>query len=45
MLAVSVEFCLYKFAVKAVDACRADLDARFIRKRYAFTKILSLSKF
>lgn len=31
-----------KFTIKAVDACRADLDARLIRKRYAFTKILSL---
>ena len=41
-LVESTEFYLYKFAVKAVDACRADLDARFIRKRYAFTKILSL---
>ena len=41
MLVASVE----KFAVKVVDACRADLDARLIRKPYAFTKILSLSKF
>jgi len=31
--------------VKAVALVLADLDARLIRKRYAFTKILSLSKF
>ncbi|EEV16727.1 hypothetical protein CAMGR0001_0341 [Campylobacter gracilis RM3268] len=42
MLAASVEFCLYKFMVKAVALVLADLDTRFIRKRYAFTKILSL---
>lgn len=45
MLVASVEFYLYKFTVKVVALVLADLDARFIHKRYAFTKILSLSKF